>query len=76
VNIEQFIKEAIQRRDRIADAPHQVSAVGVAHDVPQCCGEQPERMQGLAQVVAGSREEARLCGAGLLGGRTGDFHLL
>ena len=75
-DVEQLVKQAIERTDRIADAAHQVPTLGIADDVAQRRGEQAERMQWLAQVVAGRGEEARLGDIGLLGGRTGSFDLL
>ena len=58
--VEQAIEQAAQRLHRARDAVHQLSALRGQRMPLQHADEQAQRMHGLAQVVAGGRQEARL----------------
>ena len=67
-DVQQLGEQAFQRVDRAVDAVDQVRHLGIGADaVAQRLGEQAQRMQRLAQVVAGGGEELRLGAVGRLG---------
>jgi hypothetical protein len=65
-NIEQFVEQTFERFDGTADAGHQIGNIRFTRLGGERCGEQAHRVQGLAQVVTGCREELALCATRLV----------
>ena len=57
-DVEDFVEQLLQRLGRGVDAGHHVHRLGVAHLGGKRGGEQAQRMQRLAQVVAGRGKKA------------------
>ncbi len=66
-DVEQGAEQAVGRRHRSLDLIDDMDALRRHGDVPQGADEEAERMDGLAQVVAGCGQEGRFREVGLLG---------
>ena len=66
-DVEQLGKQAVERVDAAVDAVDQLHRLVVAGLLAQRLGEQSQRVQRLAQVVAGGGEELRFGAVGQLG---------